>query len=135
LKGKSRSNERWQKRLVARLATSMNNLTETCPNRQAERIPSLLRADLDAIAERYEAADRRAKLAATIPDREAAEDERRGAAADFWLAETDLADLLLMLLRLTLRHQPDALRHYLAEALRPEIEPLANAFARMEARR
>lgn len=76
---------------------------------------SLVRADLERITDRFDSADRRAKRVATILDREAAEDERREAAADFWAAEEELVDLFLMLLRLSVKHQPDALRLYLAE--------------------
>jgi len=100
---------------------------------QGTRSP--LRAEIDAIAARYEAANRRAKLAATIPDRAAAEWERLEAAGDFTAAEMDLADLLLMLLRLALRHQPAALTQYLSQALRNELQPLADAILELEASR
>jgi hypothetical protein len=93
---------------------------------------SLVRADLGAIAERFDAADRRARRAASIPEREAAEAERREVAGDFWAAGEDLADLLLLLLRYARRHRPDALAAALAEALRPELAPLTEAVARLE---
>jgi hypothetical protein len=95
---------------------------------------SLLRQELAEIADRFEAADRRAKRASTIPAREEAEAERRAALGEHWQAESELAELCLLLLRLALRHQPDALRLYLADALRPELEPLVQAVARMEGR-
>ncbi len=103
---------------------------------------SVVRAELARIAERFGDADRRAKAAGvavafgagTVAEREAAEAERQDAAGDFWAASSDLADLLL-LLRYALAHQPDALRLYLAEALRPELGPLAEAVAGLEARR
>src|SRR5262249_39523235 len=96
---------------------------------------SLLRAELAQITARFEAADRSAKRAAVLEDREAAESERREAAGDFWAAEVDLAELLLMLLRLAFRHQPHALCRYLSNALAPELEPLAGALAKLEARK
>jgi hypothetical protein len=98
---------------------------------------SLLRADLVRIAERFAEADRRAWEAATTADREgreAAEDERREAAGAFWAAGRELAELLLLLLRHAADHQPDAVRAYLADMLRPELEPLARAIARLEGR-
>jgi hypothetical protein len=94
-----------------------------------------MRAELVQIAERFEAADRRAKRAATLEEREAAGLERQEAAGDFWAAEWDLTELLLLLIRLALRHQPDVLAQYLREALREELEALADAVIKMEARR
>jgi hypothetical protein len=96
---------------------------------------SLIRAELEQIANQYEAADRRAKRAATIPVREAAEDERREAEGDFWAAGEQLADLFLLMIRHCKQYRPDILQLYLAELLRPELEPLAQAIIRMEARR
>jgi hypothetical protein len=92
---------------------------------------------LARIAERFDAADRRAKRAAVLgdaTDREAAEAERREIAGDFWAAGEDLADLLLLLLQYAIEHHPDALRLYLTEALRPELEPIVEALAQLEAR-
>src|SRR5437660_10722798 len=77
-----------------------------------------LREDLGRIAAAFERADRRAKAAATVGDREAAEAERREAVGEFWVAGVTVADLLLLLLRLAMRHRPEALAAYLAEALR-----------------
>lgn len=99
---------------------------------------SILRAELARIAEGFAAADRRAFTAGVYDrqgHREAAEAERAEAAGNFWAAEADLADLLLLLLRAAARHQPDALRLRLGQALRTELEPLAEAVARLEARR
>ena len=93
-----------------------------------------VRAELGHIADRFEQADARARKAQTIEDYEAAEAERREANGDFWAAESDLAELGLMLLRLALKHNPEAVRLYLAEALRPELETLAAAIAKMEGR-
>jgi hypothetical protein len=103
------------------------------PQRTTPR--SLVRADLAAIAERFEDAGRRIKRATTISDREAAEAERRDAVGDFWAAEDDLADLLLLLIRCCEQHRPDVLRLYLAEVLRTELEPIVDALAKVEARK
>jgi hypothetical protein len=96
---------------------------------------SILRAELVRFCERAVAAERRAQRATTIADREAAEWERLEAAGDFWKLETELADLFLMLFRFALRHQREALTAYLANALRPELEPLADLLAKLEAGR
>jgi hypothetical protein len=93
-----------------------------------------LRSELAAIAARFEAANQRAWQATTIEDRNAAEAERLEAEGDFWVGEADIADLLLLLFRITLRHQPDALRHYVAAALRPHLDEITMAIARLEAR-
>lgn len=95
---------------------------------------SLLRADLERITDRFEQADRRLHRSQTIEDYAAAEEERRDIAGEFWAAENELAHLLLLLLRVTLKHEPDALRLYLAEALRAELEPITESLARLEAR-
>jgi hypothetical protein len=87
---------------------------------------------LEAITRRFEAADRRARRAATISDREVAESERREAAGAFWAVGEDLADLFLLLLRYACRHRPEALAAYLADVLDQEIGPLAEAVARLE---
>jgi hypothetical protein len=92
----------------------------------------LLRAELARIAERFEQAERRAKSASTIEDREAAESERREAEGDFWAVTADLADLLLLLFRHAITHQPDALRAYIVALLRPELDPMAEAIANLE---
>jgi hypothetical protein len=95
---------------------------------------SLVRAELAQIAARFEQADRSAKRATTIKDREAAEAERREAAGDFWAAGADLADLLLLLFRYATTHQPDALRAHIVALLRPEFDPIAEAIANLEGR-
>jgi hypothetical protein len=95
---------------------------------------SILRAELAKIAERFEAADGRARQAAVIEDREAAEWERREAAGDFWAAGHDLADLLLLLFRYASTHQPDALRAYIVALLRPKLDPIVETIATREAR-
>lgn len=96
---------------------------------------SRLRADLADMAERFAAADRRALRAAVLAEGaelEAAEAERREAAGEFWAAGQDLADLLLLLFRYALKHQPDALRALLLEVLRPDLTELAEGIANLE---
>jgi len=110
-------------------------MTRCSGSRHLPDTRSLLRDELTRIAERFEAADHRAKRATTIQDGEAAEWERLEAAGNFWAAEADLADLLLLLLRLALRHQPAALAQYLSQALREELKTLADAIVELEARR
>src|SRR5262249_16085342 len=97
---------------------------------QAAGYKGTLRAELAAITARYEAADHRAKRAETIEDRDQAEEEKREAAGDFWAAEADLADLLLMLLRLAIRHQPAALGQYLYRAVELQLLEVADQYAR-----
>ncbi len=105
------------------------------PRGDAARTSAGLRVDLLRVAERFETADRRARTAAMLTDREAAEAERREAAGEFHAGGSDLADLLLLLLRMAARHEPDALRTALVELLRPELAPLVSALARLEGRR
>src|SRR5258707_403575 len=95
---------------------------------------SLLRAELTQIAERFAAADCRVKRPTTIEDCEAPETERREGAGDFWAASADLADLLLLLFRYATAHQPDALRAHIVALLRPELDPIAEAVAKLESR-
>ena len=97
-----------------------------------------MRADLNGIAERFAAANDRAHRAAVTEDAAglaAAEDERFEVAGEFWAAGQELGDLLMLLLRHALDHRPDALRMYLTEALKPELQPLAAAVAKLEGRR
>ncbi len=85
------------------------------------RAVSLLRDDLHRIAERFREADARAFRAAVAEaagERDQADAEKAEAAGDFWAATAEAADLLLLLLRLALKHRPDALRAYLVDALR-----------------
>lgn len=101
------------------------------------KMESLLRSDLARITERFARAGEmawRATAAGATGEADEAEDQRREAAGEFWAAGQELADLLLLLLRYALNHRPDALRLYLAEALRPELEPLFAAIAEMEQR-
>jgi hypothetical protein len=93
-----------------------------------------IRSQLNAIAERYAIADRRAKQALTMQDRAAAEWERLEAAGDYTAAEMDLAGFLLLLFRTALRHQPDALRQYLVRAIRPELDAITETIAYLEGR-
>jgi hypothetical protein len=84
------------------------------------------------ILARLEAADRRLRQAATFADRELAEAQRRQARGEIWRAGTDLAELFLLLFRSCRRYQSGALATALVEVLRPELEPLFDAAARLE---
>jgi hypothetical protein len=96
--------------------------------------PAGLGDEIRRIVARWEAADRRAKKAATIQDREAAEAERRDAEGERLAAGLAVADLLLLLFRHGLRYRPEQLGLYVAEAMRPEIKPQADAIAALERR-
>lgn len=99
-------------------------------------IPSYVRAELGRVADRWEAAGDRARRATTIADRERAEAERREAAGDHHQVEVDLADLLLLLLRMALRHRRAELVALLEDAVEdPLLAPLAEAIARLEVAR
>jgi hypothetical protein len=98
-------------------------------------IRSAVRREIAEITQRYEQADRRAKAAPTVEDREAAETERRDIAGEFWAANEDLASFGVLLLRLGEEHYPDALRDLLVKLLRPELQAFADAIARLEGRR
>jgi hypothetical protein len=95
-----------------------------------EPMRSFVRDELCCIGGRFEAADRRAKQAATLADREQAEEEARAAEGDYWAAEMELADLVLLLLRQATAHRRDALRMYLLEILGDEIVEIAVAAAK-----
>jgi hypothetical protein len=82
-----------------------------------------------------DAALKRAQVYDDAGAREEAEAARMEARGDFWQAGQDLTDLLLLLFRYALRHDRDTLRLVLVEALREELEPIADAIARLEARR
>jgi hypothetical protein len=117
-------------------ANNHNTPAATPPTPRIQRsLRSAVRLEIADIADRFAAADLRMKTAATFADREQAEAERREANGDFWAAEEDLADLLLLLLRYTLVHRPDALRFYLTEALRPELEAIIEIIAKQEDKR
>jgi hypothetical protein len=112
-----------------------SKVQSNCPAEQAASVRSLVRAELARIGERFDAADRRAHQAAVrgnTVDRAAAEAERDEAAGDFWSASMELADLCLLLLRYATDYRPEALQQYLAKALRAELEPLAEAIAKLE---
>ncbi len=114
--------------------STLTPLAEAGPPRSA----SLLRAELLRIAECCQAAAdlaHRAAVAEETGGREAAEAERQEAAADFWKAGAELAHLCLLLIRHACDHQPDALRLYIVELLRPELEPIVKAIVRLESRR
>jgi hypothetical protein len=101
------------------------------------RAASLLRADLLRVAERFQEASDTAWRAAVAVDagaRDAAEEERWAAAGAFHAAREELADLGLLLLRHALELRADAVRLYLSEALRPELQALAAAIVELEGR-
>jgi hypothetical protein len=89
---------------------------------------------LGRIADHFEQADRNACRAQTIEEFADWEEERREYAGRLWAAEEELAQLTLLQLRIAFQHQPDALRQWLIAALRPEIEPIADATAINEQR-
>ncbi len=108
----------------------------TCPGCVVEsRVRSAVGDELARICRRFEVADRKARSAETATDRTAALTERDEAAGIFFAAETGLADLCCLLLRTALGHRPDALQALLASAIRAELEPIAAAVLRLEARR
>lgn len=99
---------------------------------------SLFHDELHRLARAYDAANRRALTAGIYDrqgDREAAEGERQQAAGDYYALEAGLADLGLLLLRMMLRRQPEAASALLAQALGPELRPMAEALVRLEGRR
>ncbi len=106
-----------------------------CPACADPSRASLLAGDLRRIADVFGSADRRAKVSAVTADREQAEAARREAAGDFWAAESALAQLFLMMLHNSTKHEREATRNYLRELLREEFAELAAAVARMEGRR
>lgn len=93
---------------------------------------SLLCAELGRIADRFDAAERLARHSRSQIEREAAEAARLDALGEHWAASMDLADLLLLLVRKAMQHRPDALRTYLVDLLRPELEPISEALIRLE---
>ena len=117
----------------ARQATAKKQSTTTTttdPN-----MWSAVRREIADITSRFEAADRRKTRSQTIEDYADAHDERMAIAGEFWAAESQLADLLILLLRIAVKHQPDLLRLYIAEVLRPELNPILDALVKLEDRR
>jgi hypothetical protein len=101
-------------------------------------LASQIRADLLAIAELFGDADTRSWRARALREQgeaERAEVEREDAAGKFWRASTELADLMLLLLRHCLQHRRVALSMYLSDALRDPLSELAEAIVRLEGRR
>lgn len=104
---------------------------------------SLVRRELGRIRGRWEAADKKAYAASVAiafgasagAEREAAEAERDDAAGELFGLESDLADLLLLLLRLARRHRPEALADSLSEAMGEELDTFAREIAHARARR
>lgn len=102
------------------------------PTAGESRARSLVQSELSRIADRFDAANRLLRQAKSTEDREFAEAMRRDAAGQFWAFGQELADLLLLLIRMALSHRRDALGSYLADALRPELAPIVAAVARLE---
>ncbi len=99
---------------------------------------SLVRAEIARITGRFECADARMKRAQAMSDPDevqAADAEKREAAADFWGAADGLADLFLLMLRYAAEHRPEQLCQALARGMRGELLPITEAVARMEKRR
>jgi len=99
-----------------------------CPGCREERqhhraTQSLIRRELLRLARKWGAADRRAKRADRISDRQAAEMQRWQAAGEFHGLQSDLAHFQLTLLRITLQHEPDALQQHIKDGLRPRKAP------------
>jgi hypothetical protein len=101
-------------------------------------LPATIRAELGEIANRLERADTLAHRAEVLGDAgqlAQAEQERRQAAAEGLIASRDLASLFLLLFRQAWEREPAVLSLLLAEALRTELTPLAEAVAQLEGRR
>lgn len=121
-------------------AESFPRLAESPAEPSAEPPPltvSLLRHELTRLALRAHAAEERAQHAAVMYDQQdpAAEQERLEAAGEHHALRQDLADLFLLLLRVTAEERPEQLRLHLADLLEPTLEPLADAIASLEGRR
>ena len=96
---------------------------------------SVVWAELARLLERLDAAHRACRAATGLPDREAAEAVRREAAGELWYFRQGLADLALLLIRHALEYRREALCASLAEALRPELDLLAESIAKLEGHR
>jgi hypothetical protein len=97
--------------------------------------PATFRSEIEAFAARYQAAKERAQRATTLEDREAAEWERLEAEGDFWLIQTNIVDLFLMMFRFAVQHEPAAVAGYVKKVLRAELDALADGIANLEGRK
>jgi cobalamin biosynthesis Co2+ chelatase CbiK len=95
---------------------------------------SLIGRELGRIADKFQQTNNRLHRSQTIEDCTDAEDERREIAGEFWAAEHELAHLYLLLRRLAQQHEPDAVKLYAIEAIRPELQPIVESLAKMEIR-
>jgi hypothetical protein len=105
------------------------------PPTLADLVCPLLSRDLTRLAERFALAERQARQAAVLGERgqrDAAEAERDTAAAAYFELGAAAGELLLFLLRQAQQYQRDALRLYLADALREELDEIREAVARLE---
>jgi hypothetical protein len=91
-----------------------------------------LRAELHTIAQRYAEGTRLLHQSQSAADGSAAELLRWEAAGQFDAASLALADLFVFLLRHARERRPELLTAYLAEALQPELLPIAEGLARLE---
>jgi hypothetical protein len=113
------------------------------PPQPSARHLQALAEELRAIADRWGDADRRTRRAPTPADRDAAELERWAIAGEYRACRRSLAALFLMLLRITVEHDPQTLRQYLAKvsaevapdggALEPEPAPAAGGHGLLRA--
>ncbi len=113
--------------------------TTSIPQDRTTAMQSAVRDELAAICDRFAAGEKRLHQAQTMPaiDRAqiaAAHAECDEAKGDFWAAGQQLADLLLLLWRYAIRHQPDALRDLVKQIIGPLVTPIAQAVAKLERR-
>lgn len=83
---------------------------------------------------RYDEAAK-AILAATPAQGEEAERKRLEAEAAIWALEHDVSDLLFMLLRAAIRHDPERLRRHLMDLLAPDVGTLVKEILKERGRR
>ncbi len=96
-----------------------------------------IRAEIDAVAQRFLAANaavRRAQVLGDDAGRVDAEAARSAALGAFCLAGRDVADLAIVLLRYAFEFDRETLRLILVETLLPELQPIADAVGRLELR-
>lgn len=97
-----------------------------------------LRQTLRGLLRRWDEADRAvtASLAASADaDRDRADRARLEAEGAIWALKHDLSDLLFMLLRCAVEHDPVRLRDYLTELLAPAIGAIAQHVVEERGRR
>jgi hypothetical protein len=119
---------------VARRLRKLTPMSISTPDTESKvvdhRIRYLVNQELEAIVARAARAQRRLREPQTPEEWQAAEAELWEARGELHAARSELAELGLYLLRFALDMQPDALRALLTQALRPELESLAEAVMR-----